>query len=153
MRLGRAPPEPQVSAHTYPPVCQHPPAGWPWCALHRMETKRETPAVKTGWVQSHGLRTPGCLWTRDGKSRKRAGVLGVGRVSAALGRQASRVAHPLPPEQVTQPRDRVAAAVHPAYSAHAHHPTLPFNIQLPQLQNHIYMPAIILAHSTTLSYT
>lgn len=37
----------------YPPACQHPPGAWPWCALHRTETKRERAAVKMGADRTH----------------------------------------------------------------------------------------------------
>lgn len=47
-RQSRDPAGPRGVDGTYPPACQHPPGGWPWCALEGAETKRERATMKTG---------------------------------------------------------------------------------------------------------
>lgn len=58
VRLGRDPLGPREVDGTYPPACQHPPVGWPWCALDRTEIKRERATVKEGMHrrQTHGAQ-------------------------------------------------------------------------------------------------
>lgn len=38
----------------YLPACLHPPGVWPWCALDRIETKKETSMVKWRWTENRG---------------------------------------------------------------------------------------------------
>lgn len=48
VRLWRDPSGSWEVDETYPPACQHHPGVWPWCALDRMEIKRERATVKMG---------------------------------------------------------------------------------------------------------
>lgn len=58
LRLPRDPSGPWEADGTYPPACQHPPGGWPWCALDGTETERERATVKTGMdrTETDGVR-------------------------------------------------------------------------------------------------
>lgn len=64
VRLRRDPSGPREVDRTYPPACQHPPGAWPWCALDKMEIKRERAAVKMGMDTTQRRSMASC--TRSG---------------------------------------------------------------------------------------